>query len=117
MSAWLYLSVAIAFEIAGTFFLKLSDGFTNWTWGSVAVLCYWLCFAAFAPALRDLPVGVVYAVWAGLGIVGGVMLGLFVFDEYLRPLQYACIALIGLGAVGLRLGSAVWALERLILRC
>ncbi len=103
MSPWAYLSLAIVFEIAGTYFLKLSDGFTKYHWGGAAIVCYWLCFAAFAPALRDLPVGVVYATWAGLGIVGGVLLGLFVFSEYLRPLQYACILLIGIGAIGLRL--------------
>lgn len=105
MSPWIYLSIAIVFEIAGTFFLKLSDGFTKYHWGGAAIVSYWLCFAAFAPALRDLPVGVVYAAWAGLGIVGGVLLGVLFFSEYLRPLQYVFIALIGIGAIGLRLST------------
>ncbi len=105
MSAWGYLLVAIVFEIGGTFFLKLSDGFSKWQLSVAAIVCYWLCFAAFAPALRDLPVGVVYAIWAGLGIVGGVALGWFVFSEHLGALQFAFIGMIAVGAVGLRLSS------------
>lgn len=103
MSAWMFLTAAILFEIAGTFFLKLSDGFSKWQWSGAAMICYWASFAAFAPALRDLPVGVVYALWAGIGIIGGVVLGLLVFGEVLRMAQFGFIGLIVVGAVGLRL--------------
>lgn len=102
MSAWSFLFIAIALEIGGTFFLKLSDGFAKWHWAGAAMMCYWLCFAALAPALRALPVGLVYAVWAGVGIIGGVLLGLLVFGDELSALQYACILLIAIGAIGLR---------------
>lgn len=103
MGPWTFLAGAIAFEIAGTFFLKLSDGFTKWQWAGASILCYWICFAALAPALRDLPVGVVYAIWAGAGILGGVALGLIAFRESLDALQYGFVAFILVGAIGLRL--------------
>ncbi|MEM6310918.1 MAG: multidrug efflux SMR transporter [Pseudomonadota bacterium] len=105
MGPWLFLSGAIALEIAGTVFLKLSDGFSKWQWAGASILCYWICFAALAPALRDLPVGVVYAIWAGAGILGGVVIGIAVFGETLNSLQYICIGLILIGAVGLRLST------------
>ena len=103
MNPWLYLAIAIGLEIIGTFLLKLSEGFEKWHWGSLSILCYALCFWALAPALRDLPVGIVYAVWAGVGIIGATALGMFVFGERLALHHYGFIALILVGAVGLRL--------------
>ncbi len=102
MNAWLYLTVAIILEVVGTFLLKLSHGFSKWQWGALSILCYSLCFWALAPALRDLPVGVVYAIWAGLGIIGTSALGILVFGDRLELYHYGFIALILVGAVGLR---------------
>ena len=101
--AWLFLAAAIALEITATFLLKLSDGFARWQWGSLSILFYTLCFWALAPALKLLPVGVVYAVWAGVGILGAVLLGWVFFSETLGWVQLGFIALIGIGAIGLRL--------------
>ncbi|WP_170565345.1 DMT family transporter [Ruegeria atlantica] len=103
MNAWGYLLVAISLEIAGTYLLKLSDGFAKWQWGSLSILCYSLFFWALAPALKDLPVGVVYAIWAGVGIIGASALGVFLFGDRLAAYQYGFILLILIGAVGLRL--------------
>lgn len=103
MNAWVFLTIAIALEVMGTFLLKLSDGFTKWQWGSLSILCYALCFCALAPALRELPVGLAYAIWAGLGILGATAIGIVAFGDRLAPLQYSFIALILIGAVGLRL--------------
>ncbi len=69
MSAWLYLAFAIALEVMGTFMLKLSDGFEKPIWGVFSILCYSACFWALAPAMKALPVGIVYAIWSGVGIV------------------------------------------------
>ncbi|MEM6303348.1 MAG: multidrug efflux SMR transporter [Pseudomonadota bacterium] len=102
MGPWLFLSFAIVMEIAGTFLLKLSEGFTKYWWGWAAIACYTGCFWLLAPALKDLPVGVVYALWAGIGIIGASILGLVFFQERLALLQYGFIALILVGAVGLR---------------
>ncbi len=106
MSAWGFLTLAIFLEIAGTLFLKLSNGFEKWHWGTASILFYALCFWALAPALRDLPVGLAYALWAGLGIVGASVLGMVIFGDRLAPMQYGFIALILVGAIGLRLSSS-----------
>ena len=102
-SAWLFVAAAIALEVTGTFLLKLSDGFARWHWGMLSIFCYSACFWALAPALKLLPVGVVYAVWAGVGIVAAALLGVIVFGERLHAVQLLCIALVLVGAVGLRL--------------
>lgn len=103
MSPWIFLGAAIALEVTGTFLLKFSDGFEKWHWGALSILCYSACFWVLAPAMKVLPVGVVYAVWAGIGIVAATAIGIFAFDEKLGALQYLCIVLVLVGAVGLRL--------------
>ena len=103
MTAWIFLALAITLEVAGTFLLKLSNGFEKWHWGTLSILCYSACFWMLAPAMKVLPVGVVYAIWAGVGIVAASVIGVFAFGELLSPLQLACIAMVLVGAVGLRI--------------
>lgn len=107
MSAWAFLTLAIAFEIVGTLFLKLSDGFANWRWGLLAMACYGICFPLLAPAMKTLPVGVIYAIWAGVGILAAALIGLLAFDERLSALQLLFMVCIIVGAVGLRLVTRV----------
>ena len=103
MTGWIFLSLAIAMEVTGTFFLKLPDGFAKWHWGLVSIFFYSCCFWVLAPAMKVIPVGVVYAIWAGVGILAATLLGIFVFSEKLGIIQYMFIVLILIGAVGLRL--------------
>ena len=106
MSAWLFLAAAIALEVTGTFLLKLSNGFERPWWGALSILCYSGCFWVLAPAMKALPVGIVYAIWAGVGIVAAALIGLLAFGERLGPVQLGCIALVLAGAIGLRLTTA-----------
>ena len=106
MTAWMYLSAAILLEVFGTFLLKLSNGFEKWQWGVLSILCYSACFWMLAPAMKDLPIGVVYAVWAGVGIVAITVIGFIVFGEHLGPIQLVCMAMVLVGAVGLRLTTS-----------
>lgn len=55
--------------------------------------------------MKVLPVGVVYAIWAGVGIVAAAIIGIAAFDERLGTIQYLCIAMVLVGAVGLRITS------------
>ena len=103
MQAWLYLTAAIVFEIAGTLLLKLSDGFEKGLWGFLSLACYTVCFWLFAQALRFIPVGVAYAVWAGVGMVAVAVLGVALFGDRLSAPQLGFISLVVVGAVGLRL--------------
>ena len=106
MRAWLYLAAAIVLEVAATFLLKLSDGFEKVHWGVASMALYSGCFWVLAPALKTIPVGVAYAIWAGVGIAAAALIGLIAFGERLGPLQLAFMTLIVAGAVGLRLTTA-----------
>ncbi|WP_416907347.1 MAG: DMT family transporter [Polymorphobacter sp.] len=103
MTGWLYLSVAIILEIAATTLLKMSNGLDRWGFAAASIGVYALCFLALAPALKSIPVGIAYAVWSGVGIVAMAVIGIIAFQQKLSPAQIACIALVLVGALGLRL--------------
>lgn len=56
--------------------------------------------------MKTLPVGLVYAIWAGVGIVAATLIGILVFDERLSLIQIGCIVLILIGCMGLKLSSS-----------
>jgi len=103
MGAWVLLLIAIGFEIVGTSLLKLSDGFEKVFLGLAAIAAYSVSFWFFAPALKTIPVGIAYAVWAGVGIVAVAIIGAVFFAQRLEAVQYVFIGLVLIGAVGLRL--------------
>jgi len=58
---YVYLALAIAAEVAGTTFLKASEEFTKLVPTSLIVIFYILSFWLMTLALRELPLGIVYA--------------------------------------------------------
>lgn len=106
MGAWTLLAIAIALEVAATTCLKLSDGFAKWPWGVASICLYSACFWVFAPALKSIPIGVAYAIWAGVGIACVAVIGVVGFGQKLGAPQFGFMALIMIGAIGLRLTTA-----------
>jgi len=106
MQVWIFLGLAIAFEVAGTLFLKASNGFEKMGLGMAAIGCYMVCFWLFAPVLKVLPAGVAYAIWAGVGISMVAILSFVLFKQSLSAAQMAFIGLIITGAIGLNLTTA-----------
>jgi multidrug transporter EmrE-like cation transporter len=102
MTGWTFLGVAIFFEILATTALKVSDGLARWHWAAISILLYAVCFLALAPALKTIPVGIAYAIWSGVGIIAMAILGVMYFDQKLSLIQIGCIALVLIGAIGLR---------------
>ena len=69
MQNWLFLAVAIIGEVVATSELKSSEGFSKLVPSAVVVVGYAVAFYFLSLALKSIPVGIAYAVWAGLGIV------------------------------------------------
>lgn len=95
--AW--LALAIGSEIVATVSLKLSDGFTKPIPAVVVVIGYAISFYALSISLRSIPLGVVYAVWSGIGTAAIVVIGFFLFREVLDAVKVAGIGLIIVGVV------------------
>lgn len=102
---WIYLAVAIVAEVMATSSLKASDGFTRW-WPSLGAVCaYAVSFYCLSLTLRQVPMGVVYAIWSGVGIVLISLMGWWLFDQALSPAAWLGIGLIATGVLVLN----VWA--------
>jgi small multidrug resistance pump len=65
---YVYLLIAVAFEVTATMALKETDGFTRLWPSLISIVGYALTFYFLSLMLRTLPVGIVYALWCGLGI-------------------------------------------------
>ena len=68
--AYIFLVLAIAFEVLSTSFLKDTNGFTKLYPSLICVIALCICVYLLAHSMKVIPVGIVYATWAGLGIVG-----------------------------------------------
>ena len=103
---WLFLFVAIVSEVVATSSLKSSDGFTR-LWPSVAVVVgYGIAFYFLALTLRVIPMGVVYAVWSGIGIVLITLVGWLLFSQKLDLPALLGIGLIAAGVVVMNVFSS-----------
>jgi small multidrug resistance pump len=105
MNPWMMLAIAIVAELVGTTALKLSVGFTRIPWAALVVAGYAVSFYLMAQTLKTLPIGVVYAIWAGVGTVGTAVIGLAIFGESLTALKALGIALIVGGVIALNTGG------------
>ncbi|MFR9775319.1 DMT family transporter [Micromonospora sp. MS34] len=104
--AYLYLLCAISAEVIGTSLLKATDGFTRlWPTLGLAV-AYLSAFGLLALAVRDIPVGVAYAVWSGLGTAAIMAIGAAFLGEPLNPAKVVGAGLVIAGVVVLNLGGA-----------
>lgn len=101
--SWIFLLIAGLFEISWAVGLKYSEGFTK-IWPTVFTISTMiLSFYFLAQALKTIPLGTAYAVWTGIGAVGTVIFGIYLFDEPKTFARVFFIFLIVTGIVGLKL--------------
>jgi small multidrug resistance pump len=91
---YIYLLVAILFEVVATTALKETQGFTRLVPSLISMAGYGLAFYFLALTLRVMPVGVIYAIWSGAGIVLITAIGWVWFRQALDV-----PALIGMGFI------------------
>ena len=102
---YLYLAIAVAFETIGTSAMQASQQFTR-LWPSVLVVVgYAISFYFMALTLRFMLVGIVYALWSGLGIILIALIGYAVFGQKLDLPAIAGLGLIIAGIVVIQLFS------------
>lgn len=101
--AWLFLLVSGLGEVGGVTGMKLSNGFKNWRGTLLALASAFVSFYCLSRSLQDIPISTAYAIWTGIGSVGSVILGMLVFGESRDKRKMLFIAMIVVGAAGLKI--------------
>lgn len=105
MKNWLFLAVAIVAEVAATSALKASEGFSQLVPSIIVVVGYAAAFYFLSLTLKAIPVGVAYAIWAGLGIVLVAAIGWVLYGQKLDVWGFVGMGLILSGVLVLNLLS------------
>ncbi|MEO5577561.1 MAG: multidrug efflux SMR transporter [Sphingomicrobium sp.] len=101
--AWLWLILGGLFEVGFTTALRFVDGFRNLPWTLAFLGSVTLSMGLLEVAARTIPMGTAYAVWAGIGAVGTVLVGMAYFDEPATLVRLLLILIIVAAIAGLKL--------------
>ncbi|MEO0936659.1 MAG: SMR family transporter [Pseudomonadota bacterium] len=102
---YLYLAIAVAAEVIGTTALQASQQFTRLAPSILVVIAYGTAFYFLGIALKFFPVGILYAMWSGLGIVLIALIGFAVFGQRLDAPAIVGLSLIIAGICVIQLFS------------
>ena len=79
--AYLFLALAIFAEVIGTMALKATNGFTVILPSAIVLVAYTAAFVLLNFCLREIPVGIAYGIWAGIGIVLVTVAGAAIYKQ------------------------------------
>ncbi len=103
--AWFWLILGGLFEVGFTTSLRFVDGFRNLGWTLAFLVSVGLSMALLELASRTIPMGTAYAVWAGIGAIGTVIVGMALFDEPATTVRLLLILVIIVAIAGLKLAG------------
>ncbi len=103
MKAWLFLILAIIFEVGGVSFMKAFDEplLKYGIMGSMLAISYYF----MALAIVKIPVAIAYAIWEVVGLSLVVLVSLIIFKESLTLWQVFALLLAGVGIILINLGE------------
>jgi small multidrug resistance pump len=104
-TGYLWLAVAIVAEVIGTSALRASESFTRLMPSLLVVAGYALAFYCLSMTLKTMPVGIVYAIWSGVGIVLITLVAMVIYRQVPDLAAVAGLSLIVAGVVVLNLFS------------
>ncbi|GAB3942805.1 DMT family transporter [Corynebacterium tapiri] len=104
--SWLFLLIAIAFEVCGTMSLRLASAGQRWLYLAVAA-GYVLSYVCLSQSLsHGMGLGVAYGIWTAVGVAATAILGKVLFKEPLTWVMSLGIVLIMIGVVVVEVGAA-----------
>lgn len=104
--SYLYLAIAVLFEVAGTTFLPMTQNFTRVLPTGFVFVSYAVSFYLLTLALRDIPIAIVYATWSGMGVFLITCIGYFVYAQHLQWQAVLGMAFIVTGVILVNVFSA-----------
>ena len=101
--AWILIVVAGLLEPCWLFTMERSEGFRNVRWTVLTVIVVAVDLYLLSVAMQTIGTGLSYAVWTGIGAIGAVIMGVFVYKEKATFLRMILILMIVAGIAGLNL--------------
>lgn len=102
---WFILVLAGMFEVVGVFALNKISEKKELKWFALLLGGFAISLTLLTFAMKTIPMGTAYAVWTGIGTVGGVLLGMFFYGESKDWLRILFISMVVVAAIGLKLIS------------
>lgn len=102
---WIYLIIAGLFETFWATTLKLSNGFSNLIYSILTIVGMIISFGALSLATKNLDLSVAYPIWTGIGAVGTVIIGIFLFKENLSWSTLFFVILLIISIIGIKMTS------------
>lgn len=103
--AWIILLIAGLLEVVWAIGLKYTHGFTRLTPSIITIAAMVVSMLLLANAMKTLPAGTAYAVWAGIGAVGAAIMGMVLLGESTNIARIISLCLIVVGILGLKFSS------------
>lgn len=100
---WVYLIVAGIFEVVWSTTMKLSQGFSEIGWAIATIIGMIASFAGLIMATKQLPIGIAYPVWTGIGAVGSVLVGIFLFHDQMNIMTWIFVILLIIAIIGIKI--------------
>jgi len=104
---WIYLIIAITFEVMATLSIKQATLGNTYVWSAVIAVLYIISFSFVYYAAKSIEIGTVYAIWAGMGTALIVLLGWILFKEEMNLYKVIGVLSIIFGVVLLKLQATV----------
>ena len=103
--SWLILVLAGLCEVVWAIGLKYTEWFTRFWPSAITLIAMLVSVVLLGLAMKSIPVGTAYAVWTGIGTLGAVILGIYLFNEPATLARMLCLGLIVVGIIGLKVVS------------
>jgi len=103
--AWLLIASSVVSEVVGTIALKQSEGFVRLLPAALAGSCYVLAVWLMSIAMKQLEMGLTYAVWAASGAAVTAIVGMAIYGEPVTAFRLTGLGLVVGGVVVLNLGT------------
>lgn len=103
--AWFTLIIAGLMETFGVAMINQLSVKRNWQTVILLILGFGTSLALLSYSLQTIPMGTAYAIWTGIGVVGGALVGMLFYGEAKDWKRILFIAMVLLASVGLKLVS------------
>ncbi|MDQ7043628.1 MAG: multidrug efflux SMR transporter [Sulfurimonas sp.] len=104
---WIYLILAITFEVMATLSIKQATLGNGYFWTLIITVLYIISFSFVYYATKSIEIGTVYAIWAGMGTALIVILGWLIYQEDMNLYKIVGVISIIFGVVLLKLQATV----------